>query len=235
MAAAPLPPPDPEPAPPGRDPVAAWTGPVPALESPGLSSLPGAQEISGVMEPPARVERVSLLAESASPPRAPVAAPTVEPPPAEPTTTAVDGAEPVEVAEVTLPVPIPVPRPARTDPDAPTKFASPTSPMPATRPAFPALPRELPSVATLPAITGAAQPSIRATVTEPGLPLDRTALIGILDLGTGRKALLRLPNGHYRSVIVGDVLDDWRVSMIGADAMRITRSGEDRTFLLVNR
>jgi len=47
--------------------------------------------------------------------------------------------------------------------------------------------------------------------------------------------LLRLPNGRYRSVIVGDVLDGWRVSMIGADAMRITRSGEDRTFLLVTR
>ncbi|MCH8169385.1 MAG: hypothetical protein IIC03_15850, partial [Proteobacteria bacterium] len=32
MAAAPLPPPDPGPAPPGRDPVAAWSGPVPVQE-----------------------------------------------------------------------------------------------------------------------------------------------------------------------------------------------------------
>ncbi len=143
------------------------------------------------------------------------------------------------MAEVTLPVPIPVPRPARTDPDAPTKFASLTSPLPKTRPAFPALPRDLPSVATLPAITEAAQPSIRGSIrvaaAEPGLPLDRTALIGILNLDTGRKALLRLPNGRYRTVIVGDVLDGWRVRMIGVDAMRITRSGEERTFLLVNR
>jgi len=93
------------------------------------------------MEPPARVEGVSLLAERASPPQAPVAAPTVEPPPAEPATTAVDGAQPVEVAEAPLPVPIPMPRPARTDPNAPTKFASLISPLPKIRPALPALPR----------------------------------------------------------------------------------------------
>ncbi len=74
-----------------------------------------------------------------------------------------------------------------------------------------------------------------AAWTGPVPPLDRTALIGIVNLGTGRKALLRLPNGRYRSAIVGDVLDAWRVSVIGAEAMRITRSGEDRTFLLVNR
>jgi hypothetical protein len=251
MAAAPLPLPDPEPAPPGRDPVVAWTGPVPVLEPPGLSSPPDAQAISGVMEPAAWVDEVSLLARSASPPWAP---PTVEPPPAEPATTPLDSTESADVAEASLPVPIPVPRPARTDPDggelgtvadwnepetegpvALTKFASLTSPLPKNRPALPALPRELPLVATLPAITGPAQHSIWAVATERGLPLDSAALIGILNLGSARKALLRLPNGRYRSVIVGDVLDGWRVSMIGVDAMRITRSGVDRTFPLVNR
>ena len=106
MAAAPSPLPDPEPAPPERDPVAAWTGPVPALEPPGLFSPPAVQKISEVMEATARVERVGLLATS---------------------------------------------------------------------------------------------------------------------------------GGRYRSGTVGDALDGWRVSMIGADAVRITRGGEDRTFLLVNR
>ena len=232
MAAAPLPPPDPDPAPPERDPVAAWTGPVPALEPPGPSALPGAQEISGVMEPAVWVDGVSRLANTTSPPQTPAA---VEPPPAEPATPAADGAKPVEVAEALLPAPIPVPQPARTDPDAPTKFASLASPLPKTRPARPAMPRELPSLATLSALTGTAQRPIRATATEPGRPLTHTALISILNLDTGRKALLRLPNGRYRSVIVGDVLDGWRVSMIGADAMRITRSGEDRTLPLVTR
>jgi hypothetical protein len=60
-------------------------------------------------------------------------------------------------------------------------------------------------------------------------------LIGILNLDTGRKALLRLPNGRYRSVIVGDELDGWRVSIIGPDVLRVTRGGEDRTLLLVTR
>jgi hypothetical protein len=114
-------------------------------------------------------------------------------------------AEPVDVAEAALPVPISLPRPAYTDPYAPTLFASLTSPLPKTRP-------------------------VRAA-----LPLARTALIGIHSLTTGRKALLRLPGGGYRSVAVGDVVEGWRVSMIGTDAMRITRSGEDRTFALVSR
>jgi hypothetical protein len=97
------------------------------------------------------------------------------------------------------------------------------------------VPRELPSISALPAITGIGPRSIRSAGTEQGLPMGRAALIGILNLETGRKALLRLPNGRYRSVVVGDVLDGWRVSLIGVDAMRITRSGEDRTLLLINR
>jgi hypothetical protein len=47
--------------------------------------------------------------------------------------------------------------------------------------------------------------------------------------------LLRFANGRYRSVAVGDELDGWRVSIIGTDAMRVTRAGADRTLLLVNR
>jgi hypothetical protein len=117
----------------------------------------------------------------------------------------------------------------------PTTFASLTSPLPRIRPARRAAPRALPPVTTLPAITGSPQRSTRAAASEQGLPLDRTALIGILDLDTGRKALLRLPDGRYRSVIVGDVLDGWRVAIIGPDAMRFTRGGEDLTLLLVNR
>lgn len=118
---------------------------------------------------------------------------------------------------------------------APTKFASLSSPMPRTRPAVPAIPRNLPAIAALPALTGTTKQSIRSAASEQGLPLDSTALIGILNLDNGRKALLRFPNGRYRSVVVGDELDGWRVSIIGVDAIRVTRAGEDRTLLLVNR
>ena len=132
-----------------------------------------------------------------------------------------------------IPAEIPPLAPPEAQPlDPPTKFASLISPLPRKRPAPP---RTLPTAATLPAITGSTQRTIRATATESGLPLDQTVLIGILNLDTGRKALLRLPGGRYRSVIVGDVLDGWRVSIIGTDAMRVTRGGKDQTLLLINR
>jgi hypothetical protein len=119
--------------------------------------------------------------------------------------------------------------------DPPTKYASLTAPVPLTRPSRSTLPVELPTAAILPNITGSTKKSIRTAATEQGLPLEETALIGILNLDAGRKALLRLPNGRYRSVVLGDVIDGWKVSIIGTDAMRVTRSGKDRTLLLVNR
>ncbi|MDH3666354.1 MAG: hypothetical protein OEN23_05435 [Paracoccaceae bacterium] len=120
---------------------------------------------------------------------------------------------------------------AEEDPDAPTQYASLSAPLPKTRPAQRALPKTLPSIA-LPKIS---PQSVQEAATDQGLPLDKVTLIGILDLESGRRALLRLPNGRYRSVVLGDVLDGWRVSLIGRDAMRVTRSGEDRTLLLVSR
>jgi hypothetical protein len=119
--------------------------------------------------------------------------------------------------------------------DEPTKYASATSPVPTSRPALSTRTRGFPSPAILPALSGEANASIGSAATEPGMPLGITMLVGILNLETGRRALLRLPDGSYHFVIVGDVLDGWRVSMIGVDAMRITRSGEDRTLLMINR
>ena len=87
----------------------------------------------------------------------------------------------------------------------------------------------------LPAIGAGAPPPVRAAASERGLPLDRVALVGILNLEAGRKALLRLPDGVFRSVGIGDVIDGWRVSAIGVDAMRVSRGAEDRTLLLVSR
>jgi hypothetical protein len=332
MAAAPSSPLVPEPAPPDRDPVSAWAGPIPALEPPAPSSPPAGGGIYWLTMTPIRVELVNLIATDIGPPHPLPAAPFVEPWVPEPASMMGDAEKLAEVAPgvaaAQLPVSIPVPRPKRPepdagntdpvadpvadtvadtvagpvkehplarilppprpavlngqktqseaptpaaapttpdsdnigpsiigpgiigpdnigtsapakleepDPDAPTDFASLKAPMPKPRPKRPTVPRELPSISALPAITGIGPRSIRSAATEQGLPMDRAALIGILNLETGRKALLRLPNGRYRSVIVGDVLDGWRVSLIGVDAMRITRSGEDRTLLLINR
>jgi hypothetical protein len=119
--------------------------------------------------------------------------------------------------------------------DAAAALSVMTSPTPLARPARPAIQTELPAASLLPALGGSAPATVRAAATDRGLPLDKTALIGILNLDSGRKALLRMPDGRYRSVVVGDVLDGWRVSAIGVDAMRVTRSGQDLTLLLVSR
>ncbi len=262
MVVAPSPPPDTLPAPLAHDPIAAWTGPLPAPPSPTLLARLAAPEISRGMDPPVPVERIAGLGASGTPSQKPPAVPEAEP-------------EPVTVAGTPRNVPIPVPRPARSNPDgsnpntaeepplaeplppspqtdsnepepepaentvatpaepdnadAPTEFASQTTPLPKPRPARPVIPHELPS------ITEPSRRLIGAETIEGGLPLDRTTLIGILNLDTGHKALLRLPNGRYRTVIVGDVLNGWRVSMIGTDAMHLTRDNKDMTLLLVNR
>jgi hypothetical protein len=194
-------------------------GPVPA---PRLASI----DPSAVSATTVEVQGVPKVIPKPRPAHLTRSAPKIE---LEPSTA--PAASPVEVQTA-----IRAETPAVAQPlDLPTKFASLSSPYPVKRPANFALPRTLPSVAKLPAITGTTNRSIREAATEQGLPLDRTALIGILNLDTGRKALLRLPDGRYQSMIVGDVLDGWRVSLIGVDAMRFSRAGEDRTLLLVNR
>ncbi len=91
------------------------------------------------------------------------------------------------------------------------------------------------SIAALPAIGASAPPPVRGAASETGLPQGRVSLIGILNLETGREALLRLPDGEFRSVGIGDMLDGWRVSAIGVDALRVSRGAEERTLLLVTR
>ena len=87
----------------------------------------------------------------------------------------------------------------------------------------------------LPNLARAAPQAVQRASIAEGVPLDRAALIGILNLDNGRQALLRLPNGRYERVLVGDQLDGWEVSMIGTDAIRLERGDEERTLLLVDR
>ncbi|MEM7508090.1 MAG: hypothetical protein AAF415_15250 [Pseudomonadota bacterium] len=86
-----------------------------------------------------------------------------------------------------------------------------------------------------PAPSGPVARSVRQAATEEGLPLERTSLIGIINVNSGREALIRLPNGRFRRVGRGDVLDGWEVSLIGRDALRLSRSGKNHTLLLVGR
>jgi hypothetical protein len=80
---------------------------------------------------------------------------------------------------------------------------------------------------------------MRVGVTEmgarKGLPLDRASLIGIVHLHDTRQALVRLVGGSVRTVSTGDVIEGWKVSLIGLDALRLTRGGEVQTLVLVSR
>ncbi len=57
----------------------------------------------------------------------------------------------------------------------------------------------------------------------------------MLELETGRKALLRLPDGGYRTLQVGDMIDGWKVSAISREALRVSRDGKAHTLLLISR
>jgi hypothetical protein len=52
-------------------------------------------------------------------------------------------------------------------------------------------------------------------------------LIGVYGRPSSRRALVRLANGRYQKVTVGDRLDGGRVSAIGESELRYRRSGRD--------
>ncbi|MEM7238574.1 MAG: hypothetical protein AAF501_12230, partial [Pseudomonadota bacterium] len=59
-------------------------------------------------------------------------------------------------------------------------------------------------------LDGPVSRSVSRAAKRQGLPLDRTSLIGIINVGTNREALLRLPNGRFRRIGQGDTLDGWK-------------------------
>jgi hypothetical protein len=126
-------------------------------------------------------------------------------------------AEPEPVLAVLPPIPTPAPRPDVAEAPASSGVTVVTLPSP-----------ELddPPAAAGTAIVTAPLPKARPVRSG------NATLIGIINLSSGRKALLRLPDGRFRTVTVGDDLNGWRVSMIGTDAMRVSRGGKDRTLLL---
>lgn len=65
--------------------------------------------------------------------------------------------------------------------------------------------------------------------------IEQSALIGVMDLSTGRTALMMLPDGAIRRVGVGDTIGGWRIASIASDAVRVTRGGQFRTLLLLSR
>lgn len=59
--------------------------------------------------------------------------------------------------------------------------------------------------------------------------LNKVNLIGVYGTPANRRALVRLPNGKYKKVKVGDRLDGGRVAAIGDSELRYTKSGRNVT------
>lgn len=125
----------------------------------------------------------------------------------------------------------------QSEPDPEERFAALTSPRPSKRPAglVAAEPRLPKKAKSKPISTGRTSTSVGRAASERGLELSETNLIGVIEANSGRRALVRLPDGDFRKVSRGDDVNGWRVSSIERAAMRLTRKGQNRTLLLVSR
>ena len=80
--------------------------------------------------------------------------------------------------------------------------------------------------AVKPSIPSTASVARQATVTN-AINLRRINLIGVYGKTSNRRALVRLANGRYQKVEVGDRLDGGRVAAIGAGELRYTKNGRN--------
>lgn len=77
-----------------------------------------------------------------------------------------------------------------------------------------------------PSLPSKASVAKQATV-KNAIKLRDINLIGVYGKPSSRRALIRLSNGRYQKVAVGDKLDGGRVSAIGEGELRYTRRGRD--------
>lgn len=74
----------------------------------------------------------------------------------------------------------------------------------------------------------------RAATIKDAMPMRRTALVGVFGKSSNRNALLRLSNGRYVKVQVGDTVDGYEVAAIGSDEIRLRRRGRDTVLVIPN-
>jgi hypothetical protein len=67
----------------------------------------------------------------------------------------------------------------------------------------------------------------RAATVNNAINLRRVNLIGVYGTPSNRRALVRMPNGRYRKVQVGDRLDGGRISAIGDNSLRYQKNGRN--------
>ncbi|REC58411.1 hypothetical protein DRV84_02270 [Rhodosalinus sediminis] len=120
------------------------------------------------------------------------------------------------------------------DGDAGTRQAVRASPEPAVRPgslaevvaAAPALPAPATAQSVAPDIPSNASVA-RAATEADAIDLRRVNLIGVYGEPANRRALVRLSDGRYEKVQVGDRLDGGRISAIGEDQLRYVKDGRN--------
>ncbi|MFP4329002.1 MAG: hypothetical protein ACLFQL_13410, partial [Paracoccaceae bacterium] len=78
-----------------------------------------------------------------------------------------------------------------------------------------------------PAVPSGASVARQATV-ENAINLRKVNLIGVYGQSSNRRALVRLPNGRYQKVQVGDRLDGGRIAAIGETELRYTKNGRSQ-------
>ncbi len=110
-------------------------------------------------------------------------------------------------------------RAARTTPQTPTATAR------ATGPAVNSSSRVSP---TGPISTTVA----RAATDNDAISLGRVALVGVFGTTNNRRALVRMPNGRFKKVTVGDSVDGGRVAAIGEAQLKYTKGGRTVTLTM---
>ncbi len=67
----------------------------------------------------------------------------------------------------------------------------------------------------------------RSATDKNAIKLRKINLIGVYGTPKSRRALVRLPNGRYRKVVIGDRLDGGKVAAIGDDELRYIKNGRN--------
>ena len=81
--------------------------------------------------------------------------------------------------------------------------------------------------------TGTTRASVaRAATDNNAIALGKVALVGVFGTSSNRRALVRMPNGRFKKVGVGDKVDGGRVAAIGEGQLKYTKSGRTVTLVM---
>ena len=74
----------------------------------------------------------------------------------------------------------------------------------------------------------------RAATDNNAIALGRVSLVGVFGTSSNRRALVRMPNGRFKKVSVGDRVDGGRVAAISSSSLRYTKGGRTVTLEMPN-